>query len=141
MRPLLPTEVSLIAVFERSADLLIGERWLRWHYLEARRFEDPQAVAKGLARGLRRLERPASYCKSKVYSVINFLHIYLIQADPLIASALPLSGSMLTSAPFNRGSPVATSKWAGTSESVDDKTRSYRRPRIESCGPVIPTSV
>ncbi len=59
IRPLLPTEVSLIAVFEESADLLIGERWLRWHYLEARRFEDPQAVAKGLARGLRRLERLA----------------------------------------------------------------------------------
>jgi Ser/Thr protein kinase RdoA (MazF antagonist) len=57
VRPLAPTEISLIGVFESSADLLIGERWLRWHYLESRVFEDPQAVAKGLARGLKRLER------------------------------------------------------------------------------------
>jgi Ser/Thr protein kinase RdoA (MazF antagonist) len=57
IRPLDRAEASLISVFQSSADLLIGERWLRWHYLEGRRFEDPQAVAKGLARGLRRLER------------------------------------------------------------------------------------
>jgi Ser/Thr protein kinase RdoA (MazF antagonist) len=57
VRPLAPAEISLINVFESSADLLIGERWLRWHYLEARRFEDPQAVSGGLARGLKRLER------------------------------------------------------------------------------------
>ena len=57
IRPLSPTEISLINVFESSADLLIGERWLRWHYLKAHRFEDPQAVAKGLARGLNRLAR------------------------------------------------------------------------------------
>jgi Ser/Thr protein kinase RdoA (MazF antagonist) len=57
IRPLAPAEVSLVNVFESSADLLIGERWLRWSYLERRRFEDPQAVAKGLARGLTRLER------------------------------------------------------------------------------------
>jgi homoserine kinase type II len=57
IRPLTPAEVSLINVFESSADLLIGERWLRWSYLEGRRFEDPEAVSKGLARGLKRLER------------------------------------------------------------------------------------
>jgi Ser/Thr protein kinase RdoA (MazF antagonist) len=57
IRPLTPLEGSLITVFESSADLLIGERWLRWCYLEGRRFEDPEAVSKGLARGLRRLER------------------------------------------------------------------------------------
>jgi homoserine kinase type II len=60
VRPLKPAEVTLIGVFESSADLLIGERWVRWHFLENRRFEDPHAVSKGLARGLRRLERLAS---------------------------------------------------------------------------------
>jgi homoserine kinase type II len=58
-RPLTATEASLISVFEASADLLIGERWLRWSYLENRRFEDPEAVSKGLARGVSRLERGA----------------------------------------------------------------------------------
>jgi len=57
IRPLQPAETTLIGVFESSADLLIGERWLRWHYLENRRFDDPQAVSKGLVRGLKRLER------------------------------------------------------------------------------------
>ena len=60
IRPLKPVEASLMSVFERSADLLIGERWLRWHYLEHRHFEDPQAVSKGLTRGLNRLERLTS---------------------------------------------------------------------------------
>jgi len=59
IRPLQPAETILIGVFESSADLLIGERWLRWHYLENRRFDDSQAVSKGLARGLKRLERLA----------------------------------------------------------------------------------
>jgi homoserine kinase type II len=59
IRPLAPGETSLIPVFESSADLLIGERWLHWHLLEGRRFEDPEAVSKGLARGLKRLERLA----------------------------------------------------------------------------------
>jgi hypothetical protein len=59
-RPLEPAETALIRVFRSSADLLIGERWVRWHYLENRRFEDPHAVSKGLARGLKRLEGLAS---------------------------------------------------------------------------------
>jgi hypothetical protein len=59
IRPLAPSETSLIPVFESSADLLIGERWLHWHLLEGRVFEDPHAVSKGLARGLKRLERLA----------------------------------------------------------------------------------
>jgi homoserine kinase type II len=57
VRALRPVESSLISVFESSADLLIGERWLRWCYLEARVFEDPSAFSKGLARSLHRLER------------------------------------------------------------------------------------
>ena len=59
LRQLEPVETSLIRVFESSADLLIGERWLHWHLLEGRHFEDPDAVSKGLDRGLRRLERLA----------------------------------------------------------------------------------
>jgi homoserine kinase type II len=59
IRPLAPVETSLISAFESSADLLIGERWLHWHLLENRYFEDPDAVSKGLGRGLRRLERLA----------------------------------------------------------------------------------
>jgi homoserine kinase type II len=57
--PLKPAELVLIGVFESSADLLIGERWIRWHYIENRRFEDPGAVSSGLARGVKRLERLA----------------------------------------------------------------------------------
>jgi Phosphotransferase enzyme family len=57
VRPLDPTEVELIAVFEAGTALLIGERWVRWHFIEHRTFDDPQAVSSGLARGLQRLER------------------------------------------------------------------------------------
>jgi homoserine kinase type II len=60
VRLLRTDEAMLIEIFERSSDLLIGERWLRWQFLENRRFDDPQAVARGLARGLARLERLAS---------------------------------------------------------------------------------
>ena len=57
VRPLAPAESALIAIFEAAADLLIGEHWIRWHYVEDRRFDDPQAVSQGIARGLERLER------------------------------------------------------------------------------------
>jgi homoserine kinase type II len=66
IRPLKPSELSLIPVFESAADLLIGERWLRWHLLEGRRFEDPEAVSKGLSRSLKRLERLARTTKGLV---------------------------------------------------------------------------
>ena len=55
IRPLDAAEARLIDVFETAAALLIGERWVRWHYVENRRFDDPHAVASGLARGLLRL--------------------------------------------------------------------------------------
>jgi homoserine kinase type II len=55
VRPLAPAESALIAVFEAAADLLIGEHWIRWHYVEGRRFDDPRAIAQGIARGLDRL--------------------------------------------------------------------------------------
>ena len=56
VRPLDPAEARLIAVFEATTALLIGERWVRWHYVENRHFDDPQAVSKGLDRGLMRLD-------------------------------------------------------------------------------------
>lgn len=56
-RPLGSAEARLIAVFDASSALLIGARWVGWHFLEHRRFDDPLAVGRGLARGLERLER------------------------------------------------------------------------------------
>jgi Ser/Thr protein kinase RdoA (MazF antagonist) len=57
VRSLTPEELGLIDVFQSATALLIGERWLRWHYLEGRRFENPWALSEGLARGLTQLER------------------------------------------------------------------------------------
>ena len=57
IRPLDPDETRLINVFETTTALLIGERWARWHYVENRKFDDPQAVLNGLERGLMRLDR------------------------------------------------------------------------------------
>ena len=139
IRPLAAAEASLISVFELSADLLIGERWLRWSYLERRNFEDPQAVSKGLARGLNRLKHraqlsprsrhtpsavalpiarrsptaPSRRLSSRLLSqpsIINRCTSSWLRFTLLIDSAFPLSRSMVKIAPFNRGSPVATSK-------------------------------
>jgi homoserine kinase type II len=56
-RPLDPSESALIEVFEYSSALLIGERWARWHYLENRRFDDPQVITQGIEKSSARLER------------------------------------------------------------------------------------
>lgn len=56
-RPLSQTEEAIISAFETLADLLIAERWIRWRFLEDRRFDAPQAHAQGIARGLERLRR------------------------------------------------------------------------------------
>jgi Ser/Thr protein kinase RdoA (MazF antagonist) len=66
-RRLAPEEISVISIFLALADLLIGQRWLSWHLLDGRRFEDPEAVSKGLARGLKRLERLALEIKRGVF--------------------------------------------------------------------------
>jgi Ser/Thr protein kinase RdoA (MazF antagonist) len=55
VRRLDPAEASLIPVFESATALLIGERWVRWKYIEGRRFDDPNAFAKGLKRSLNQL--------------------------------------------------------------------------------------
>jgi homoserine kinase type II len=57
IRPLDVDEAALIGAFASSSSLLIGEHWIRWHYVETRRFDDPSAVARGIARGLAYLER------------------------------------------------------------------------------------
>jgi aminoglycoside phosphotransferase (APT) family kinase protein len=57
VRPLDPAEARLIDFFEMTTALLVGERWVRWHFVENRSFDDPEAVSKGLERGLIRVER------------------------------------------------------------------------------------
>lgn len=57
VRPLDPSEHRLIPVFETSSAVLTGAHWLRWHFLEGRRFEDPGAVKSGVSRSLALLER------------------------------------------------------------------------------------
>ncbi len=56
VRHLETAEAGLIAAFESGSALLIGEHWIRWHYVENRRFDDPRAIAQGIDRGLERLE-------------------------------------------------------------------------------------
>ncbi len=51
MRPLDASEIVLIDAFESAADVLIAGHWLTWHHLEHRRFDDPEAVARGIAAG------------------------------------------------------------------------------------------
>jgi len=57
VRPLDPAETGLIGLFESATSLLIGERWVRWHYLEHRLFDDPEAISKGLERSLKQIEK------------------------------------------------------------------------------------
>jgi Ser/Thr protein kinase RdoA (MazF antagonist) len=59
IRPLDPVETSLIGAFQSATALLIGERWIRWHFIEDRGFDDQQAVTQGLARSLKQLEQLA----------------------------------------------------------------------------------
>jgi homoserine kinase type II len=51
------TDASLIEIFEESAALLSAGHWIRWHFVERRVFEDPNAVAVGITRSLDRLAR------------------------------------------------------------------------------------
>ena len=55
VRPLSAAEVALIDAFGRPAALLMGGHWATWHFVERRTFDDPDAVALGLRRGLDRL--------------------------------------------------------------------------------------
>lgn len=57
IRPIGADEVASIDAFASSSALLIGEHWIRWHFLEGRRFDDPLAASQGIARGLEHIER------------------------------------------------------------------------------------
>jgi homoserine kinase type II len=57
IRPLDAAEAALLDAFASSSALLIGEHWIRWHYIEGRQFDDPTAVGQGLTRGVDHLER------------------------------------------------------------------------------------
>jgi homoserine kinase type II len=59
VRPLDESEAALIAAFEAAADVLIAGHWIRWHFQEQRQFDDPEAVPRGIEKGLARLERLA----------------------------------------------------------------------------------
>jgi Ser/Thr protein kinase RdoA (MazF antagonist) len=56
IRPLDGAEIALVDDFERANALLGPGRWARWHFLERRTFDDPDAAARGLRRGLERLD-------------------------------------------------------------------------------------
>ena len=57
VRSLDEAESGLLKVFEDSADLLGGGHWARWHFVEGRVFNDPEAVLQGLERGADRAAR------------------------------------------------------------------------------------
>ena len=57
VRPLAPVELTLIDGYERSAALLGGGRWIKWHFLDRISFDNPKAVRLGLERGVERIER------------------------------------------------------------------------------------
>ncbi len=50
----LPTR-GLVSAFEQAAALLIGERWVRWRFVEHRPFPDPRATIEGLSRAVQRV--------------------------------------------------------------------------------------
>ena len=56
IRPLSEAEARSIDAFERANALLGAGRWARWHFLGRRTFDDPEAVVRGLRRGLERLD-------------------------------------------------------------------------------------
>jgi homoserine kinase type II len=49
------SESALIDIFADSSAWLGPARWVRWHFVEHRRFDDPDAVRLGLERAMRRL--------------------------------------------------------------------------------------
>ncbi len=59
VRPLSADELCLIDAFERTGALLGPGIWVRWHFREGRRFDDPSAVVQGIERGLKRLNQMA----------------------------------------------------------------------------------
>jgi homoserine kinase type II len=56
IRPLSEIEARSIVIFERANALLGPARWVRWHFLESRAFDETDTVVRGLRRGLERLD-------------------------------------------------------------------------------------
>lgn len=57
VQPLTDVECRMVRAFDRSSTLLSGMNWLRWIYLDDRRFEDMATVTGRLAKICRRLTR------------------------------------------------------------------------------------
>ena len=138
VRPLDESELALMAAFEAAGDLLIAGHWLSWHYLEHRRFDSADevearsyagAAPPGAAGGSDAAERVGGLtgcCKlhrsavqwrdrSRRASLVGRfgqqpLGFFLVDAHALNRLGGPVWGSIEISAPFSRGSPVATSK-------------------------------
>ena len=56
VRPIADEEARLIPIFEAANAVLGAGRWVRWHFLEGRTFDDPDAVVDGIRRGLQRMD-------------------------------------------------------------------------------------
>lgn len=61
VRPLSANEALLVTAFDRASVLLSGIHWLRWSFVEERRFDDPEAVLGRVDQILGRLEHLASH--------------------------------------------------------------------------------
>lgn len=55
VRSLSGEDLELIRTFEAANAVLGGARWVRWHFVAGRRFDDPGAVTAGLRRSYQRL--------------------------------------------------------------------------------------
>ncbi len=60
LRPLSASEHTLFQVLLRSTLLLGPGRWVSWHLLEQKVFSDPEAIFRGLSRGMDRLNAARS---------------------------------------------------------------------------------
>ncbi len=56
IRSLSVSEARSIEDFERANAVLGPARWVRWQFIEGREFDEPDAVIRGLRRGLERLD-------------------------------------------------------------------------------------
>jgi Ser/Thr protein kinase RdoA (MazF antagonist) len=56
VRPLDGAEARAITTFVHANALLGPARWIRWHFLESRQFDQPDAPLQGILRGLERLD-------------------------------------------------------------------------------------
>ncbi len=57
IRPLSDTEREQIEAFEKSANLLGGARWIRWHFVDRVAFADQTAIFRGLSQSVNRINR------------------------------------------------------------------------------------